>query len=108
MIARRFQVKLDQVKPKVSLLDLLKAGVGRPPDLTVPVAGAVARLPDDVHLLGLKRQLEKEYAIKLDGDDFFKKVKTVGELVQAVPAAVKNRSQPGKEEPTPRGGVRPD
>jgi acyl carrier protein len=107
VIARRFQVKLDQVKPKVSLLDLLKAGVGRPPDLTVPVAGAVARLPDDVHLLGLKRQLEKEYAIKLDGDDFFKKVKTVGELVQAVQAAVNNRSRPGREGPGPSSGVQP-
>jgi hypothetical protein len=58
-------------------------------------------------LLGLKRQLEKEYAIKLDGDDFFKKVKTVGELVQAVQAAVNNRSQPGEEIPSPSGGVQP-
>ncbi len=108
VIAKRFQVKLDMVKPKALLLDLLKAGIGRPPDLTVPVFGARAPLSNDAHLLGLKRQLEKEYAIKLDGEEFFKKVKTVGELVQAVQAAVKNRSQPGKGEPSPEGGVRPE
>ncbi len=186
VIANRFHIQLDDVKPKVLLLDLLHAGVARPTDLPLPVAGVrvagmvagTRRLPDDVVLLGLKRQLEKEYAINLNGDglrdpvrsqrdqqrakaliqdladnsyevrekateelirlgtvalpllreaarsqdpevarrasdclsrieDFFAKVKTVGELVQAVQAAVKNRSQPGKEEPTPRGGVQP-
>ncbi len=35
----------------------------------------------DADLLWLKRQLEKEYAIKLGGDDFFKKVRNVGNLV---------------------------
>jgi acyl carrier protein len=113
VIANRFKVELDMVKPKAALLDLLHAGVGRVSDPPVVVAGEIARLPDDYHLLRLKRQLEKEYAIKLDGEDFFAKVKTVGDLVQAVQAAVKNRSQPSKEEPTPQRdrpishGIRP-
>jgi acyl carrier protein len=108
VIAKRFQVELANVKSKAVLLDLLKAGVGRQPDQLVPVFGAYPRLTDEAYLQGLKRQLEKEYAIKLNGEDFFKKVKTVGELVQAVQAEVNNRSQPGKGEPSPEGGVRPE
>lgn len=96
VIAQRFQVERDKVKPQAVLLDLLKAGVGRQPDTFLPVVGAVARLSDEAHLQGLKRQLEKEYAIKLGGDDFFQKVKTVDDLVQAVQVSVKNTAQPKK------------
>jgi hypothetical protein len=66
-----------------------------------------SRQPDDVHLLGLKRQLEKDYAIKLGGDDFFKKVKTVGDLVKAVQQAVKDRPETPIPDSKPTG-IRPD
>ena len=75
-----------------------------------------SRQPDDVHLLGLKRQLEKDYAIKLTGDstkvgtdNFFEKVKTVGALVKAVHKAVKDRAETPAEPPLPAfTGTRPD
>lgn len=89
VIAKRFQVDKDKVKSETSLVQDLKA--------------------DDVQLSGLKRQLEKDNAIKLAGDNFFEKVKTVGDLVKAVQTAVKNR--PNTPVPRPRPvmrGIRAD
>ena len=112
VIAKRFGVEKDKVKPSASLLDLVKAGASRPMGPPVVIRGVMARPPDNVQLTGLKRQLEKDYTIKLEGDDFFQKVKTVGDLVKAVQKAVKERPDTPVPEPKPRpdvaGGVRPD
>ena len=130
VIVKRLQVDKDKVKPDALLLDLVKAGVGRrpnppvavfgamvnppvePPNPPIPVAGVMIHQPDNIHLLGLKRQLEREYVIKLTGDKFFEKVKTVGDLIKAVQTAVKNRpdTPPKTEPPSPPAsrGIRPD
>jgi len=99
VIARRFQVHKDKVKPNAALVDLLKAGASRPFDTHVVMNGLMARRPEDVNLMGLKRQLEKDYAINLGGEDFSKKVKTVSDLVKAVQQAVKDRPEPLPEIP---------
>ena len=60
--------------------------------------------PVNVHLTGLKRQLETDFVIKLPRDDFFKKVKTVEDLVKAVQKAVKERPEDSTTKPpAPRG-----
>ena len=91
VIARRFQIDRQKVTRETSLVHDLKA--------------------TDIQLLGLKRQLEKDYAVKLPGADFFDRIKTVGDLVKAVQTAVKDRPElkPVEEDPGhPTNGIRPD
>jgi acyl carrier protein len=94
-IANRFHLEGKPISPTVELVKDLKAS--------------------EIQLAGLKRQLEQDYDIKLAGQDFFKKVPTVGELIKAVQTAVKNRSAPPPEPATTLGirpgatrGTRPD
>jgi acyl carrier protein len=90
-IATRFQVERNQVFLSTDLVQDLKA--------------------TEIQLAGLKRQLEQDYIIKLPGQDFFKKVPTVGELIKTVQTAVKTRSaQPAEPKPEPPPtplGIRP-
>jgi acyl carrier protein len=90
LLAKRFQTDLDKLTGETSLVEGLKA--------------------TDTQLAGLKRQLEREYTIKLPSPDFFDKVKTVGELIKAVQTAVKNRPEPkpGENPESPIRGIRPD
>ena len=73
-IARRLGIDREKVTRDASLVEDLKAS--------------------EIQLNGLKRQLERDLAIKLGGEDFFAKVKTVGDLIKAVQAAVKDRPEP--------------
>ena len=92
-VAVRFNVEVADVKRETRLVEDLKA--------------------DDLQLAGLRRQLEKDYNIKLAGKDFFDKVKTVGDLIDAVVTAVKERppTKPDPDQPQPPPivkGIRPD
>lgn len=93
LIANRFDLwDLAMVKKETSLVKDLKA--------------------TEIQLAGLKRQLETTFQIKLGGPDFFNRVQTVGDLVQAVTTAVKDRP-PAEPKPEPKpftrvAGILPD
>jgi acyl carrier protein len=88
MIAKRFRTAETQIKPETSL--------------------AVDLHADTRQLVGLKRQLEKQFKLSIPKKDF-EKVLTVGDAVKCVQDAIKRRTQPNPPSPMQgsSGGIRP-